>query len=181
MNDLAAALLRDAIISGMRIATETPIEQVPAAIADVLAALSRALDPALAERAGEVLGEAGLLASTCERSGQHKRAETIRAAVMAGTALLTANAALRAERDRYLRHLTAGAESLNAYKARAEAAEAQIAALTAQVERLTGAVKGLVEILDRHETKGPLPDVALMLCWLAAQDVRAVMREIGGQ
>lgn len=41
MNDLAAALLRDAIISGMRIATETPIEQVPAAIADVLAALLR--------------------------------------------------------------------------------------------------------------------------------------------
>lgn len=39
--DLAAALLRDAIISGMRIATETPIEQVPAAIADVLAALLR--------------------------------------------------------------------------------------------------------------------------------------------
>lgn len=27
-----AAVLRDAIVSGMRIATETPIEQVPAAI-----------------------------------------------------------------------------------------------------------------------------------------------------
>ena len=121
--NLAAALLRDAIISGMRIATETPIEQVPAAIADVLAALSRALDPALAERAGEVLGEAGLLASTCERSGQHKRAETIRAAVMAGTDLLTANAALRivmeeCYKDREMKLATRIAERLATLPAR---------------------------------------------------------------
>ena len=135
----------------------------------------RALDPAIAERTGEVLPRLRK-ADEYEPLGHDgwEAADLI-------TALLAANAALRVERDRYLRHLTAGAESLNADKARAEAAEAQIAALTARVEGLTGAVKGLVEILDRHETKGPLPDVALMLCWLAAQDVRAVMREIGGQ
>ena len=78
-------------------------------------------------------------------------------------------ASLRAQRNRYLRHLTAGDESLNAYKARAEAAEAE-------VEKLRQAVKGLAEVLDQHETKGPLPDTALMFCWLAAQNVRAVLR-----
>lgn len=46
---------------------------------------------------------------------------------------------------------------------------------------LREAVQGLVEVLDQNETKGPLPDVALMLCWLAAQEVRAVMCKDGGQ
>lgn len=41
---------------------------------------------------------------------------------------------------------------------------------------LMAAVQGLVEVLDQNETKGPLPDTALMFCWLAAQDVRAVLR-----
>lgn len=38
--------------------------------------------------------------------------------------LAATNEALVKERDRYLRHLTAGAESINAYKARAERLEA---------------------------------------------------------
>ena len=42
--------------------------------------------------------------------------------------------AAEAERDRYLRHLTAGAESLNAYKARAEAAEAKVEKLRGEVD-----------------------------------------------
>lgn len=48
--------------------------------------------------------------------------------------------------------------------------------VAAERDALLGAVKGLVEVLDQHETKGPLPDVALMFCWLAAQNVRAALR-----
>lgn len=48
--------------------------------------------------------------------------------------------------------------------------------VVAERDALLGAVKGLVEVLDQHETKGPLPDTALMFCWLAAQNVRAVLR-----
>lgn len=48
--------------------------------------------------------------------------------------------------------------------------------VAAERDALLGAVKGLVEVLDQHETKGPLPDTALMFCWLAAQNVRAVLR-----
>lgn len=53
--------------------------------------------------------------------------------------------------------------------ARAEAAEAK-------VEKLVEAAEGLSAILDKNETKGPLPDTVLMFCWLAAQNVRAVLR-----
>ena len=60
----------------------------------------------------------------------------------------------------------------------AEAA-AEIARLRAQVaagDKLAEAVAGLVSILDQNETKGPISDVQLMFCWLAAQDVRAAAK-----
>ena len=41
---------------------------------------------------------------------------------------------------------------------------------------LRKAVQGLVEVLDQNEMKGPLSDTALMFCWLAAQNIRAVLR-----
>ena len=175
MSNLAETILRDVpirgrIYTGGRINTGGNCLDELVLKKDVEAALTAAMDPAIAERAERLA-----------RSDDPKVMLYHGEYVEALRALLAQNAALRAERDRYLRHLTAGAESLNAYKARVEAAEAQIAALTARVEGLTGAVKGLVEILDQHETKGPLPDVALMFCWLAAQEVRAVMRKDGGQ
>jgi len=48
-----------------------------------------------------------------------------------------------------------------------------------EVAALVDAAEGLSAILDKHETKGPLPDIAMMLCWLAAQNVRAALRAIG--
>lgn len=56
---------------------------------------------------------------------------------------------------------------------------AEITRLRAQVEagdKLAEAVAGLVSILDQNETKGPISDVQLMFCWLAAQDVRAAAK-----
>lgn len=59
--------------------------------------------------------------------------------------------ALRAERDRYLRHLTAGAESINSYKADRDRLATANAALEAQVARLVGAVKEYHLALDRRQ------------------------------
>lgn len=50
--------------------------------------------------------------------------------------------------------------------------------VAAERDALLLAAQGLVEVLDQNETKGPLPDTALMFCWLAAQNVRAVLRGI---
>lgn len=47
-----------------------------------------------------------------------------------------------------------------------------------EVAALVEAAKGLAQVLNEHEGKGPLPDVALMMCWLAAQNVRAAMRAL---
>lgn len=47
-----------------------------------------------------------------------------------------------------------------------------------EVKALVEAVDGLIGVLNKHETKGPLPDEALMFCWLAAQEVRAVRRKM---
>ena len=63
----------------------------------------------------------------------------------------------------------------------ANAARAPLAEALAvpEVAALVDAAEGLSAILDKHETKGPLPDIAMMLCWLAAQNVRAALRAIG--
>jgi hypothetical protein len=56
---------------------------------------------------------------------------------------------------------------------------AEITRLRAQVEagdNLAEAVSGLIAILDRNDTKGPIPDIEMMFCWMAAQDVRAHWR-----
>ena len=55
------------------------------------------------------------------------------------------------------------------------------AAFCAQLGRpVNDALKRLVSVLDQHEGKGPLPDTALMFCWMAAQDVRAALRALKG-
>lgn len=41
---------------------------------------------------------------------------------------------------------------------------------------LMDAVERLVVVLDRNDKKGPIPDVEMMFCWLAAQDIRAAFR-----
>ena len=48
----------------------------------------------------------------------------------------------------------------------------------AEVQRLLGAVEALVVVLDRNDKKGPIPDVEMLFCWLAAQGVRAAFRKI---
>ncbi len=47
-----------------------------------------------------------------------------------------------------------------------------------EVQRLREAVEALVVVLDRNDKKGPIPDVEMMFCWLAAQGVRAAFRKI---
>ena len=43
-------------------------------------------------------------------------------------------------------------------------------------EVMDAAINGMVEILDRNDTKGPIPDVEMMFCWMAAQNIRAALR-----
>ncbi|XAI95316.1 hypothetical protein [Nostoc phage Nsp-JY18] len=98
--DLAAALLRDV----PRYEPDNPLDSAPSMKDDpqgdwlsrdeVLAALSRALDPAIAERAGEVVERLRGRPDAIEDVGRlrDEAADLI-------TALLAQNAALRAERD----------------------------------------------------------------------------------
>lgn len=48
----------------------------------------------------------------------------------------------------------------------------------AERDALRAAVEGLIAVLDRNDKKGPIPDVEMMFCWLAAQEVRAAFRKI---
>lgn len=53
------------------------------------------------------------------------------------------------------------------------------AAFLAQFGRpLNEALNRLVSVLNQNEGKGPLPDIALMFCWMAAQDVREALRAL---
>lgn len=175
---LAAALLKDVKRHGGWHA----LDPVPVMYeANVLAALTAAMDPALSERAGEVLerlqkadeyeplghdgwdaadlitallariaameaqikGLEGGIEAACDREAETER--KLRTALAASeTRAEAAEAerdALRAEADRYLRHLTTGAESLNEYKARAEAAETALVAERAKTAKLVEALK----------------------------------------
>lgn len=104
--------------------------------ADVLAALTAALD-GVDERAGEVLSRLRK-ADEYEPLGHDgwEAADLI-------TALLAQNAVLRAERDVSNELGRAFEQDAGQQRALAEAAEAQIAALTARVEGLTGALSKL--------------------------------------
>jgi hypothetical protein len=46
---------------------------------------------------------------------------------------------------------------------------------TAKLDRLEAAAMRLKAVLNQNDTKGPIPDVAMMFCWMAAQDVRAAL------
>lgn len=158
--DLAAALLKDV----PRYEPDNPLDSAPSMKDDpqgdwlsrdeVLTALSRTLDPAIAERAGKMLegGEFDPVSMYEEALGFANgtkvpakwalwaHSDLVRSRTLI-TALITQNAALRAENEAYREsHLHADKRLLHE-KARAEAAEAQIATLTAQVEGLTGALK----------------------------------------
>lgn len=94
--------------------------------AEVLAALTSALDPAIAERAGELLPDLQISADDGDIDCKE--------AVSLITALLTANAALRAERDILTANKNAAHELRRQNLARAEAAEAV-------AEKLRGALQ----------------------------------------
>lgn len=132
MTDLATALLRDvprfASPDGNLLAEK-----------DVLDTLSRALDPALTERAGEVL-ERLRKADEYEPLGHDgwEAADLI-------TTLLAQNAALRAERDELSSKLEVERALTDAVHRLAKSAEARIATLTARVEGLTGALEFYAE------------------------------------
>lgn len=55
---------------------------------------------------------------------------------------------------------------------------AELAAVQQREAGLTDAVERLVVVLDRNDKKGPIPDVEMMFCWLAAQDIRAALAEV---
>jgi len=62
---------------------------------------------------------------------------------------------------------------------RADTLAAELAASRAREAGLRGAVEALCAVLDRNDKKGPIPDVEMMFCWLAAQGVRAAFRSDG--
>lgn len=76
-----------------------------------------------------------------------------------------------------------GVATSRAERAEAEAADlrARLAAAEAQVGALTATIEGLITVLDRNDKKGPIPDVEMMFCWLAAQEVRAAFRKIASK
>lgn len=53
---------------------------------------------------------------------------------------------------------------------------AEVQRLRHERDELRAAVEGLIAVLDRNGEKGPIPDVEMMFCWLAAQNVRAAFR-----
>lgn len=55
---------------------------------------------------------------------------------------------------------------------------AEVQRLRHERDELRAAVEGLIAVLDRNGEKGPIPDVEMMFCWLAAQNVRAAFRKI---
>ena len=107
------------------------------------AALARAMDPALSERAGNLLPELqkAMVPYDPEVDAQEYWETLCSLSADLITALLAQNAALRAERDDARKWAAEQHACADRYAARADAAEAQIAALTARVERLTGALE----------------------------------------
>jgi len=102
-----------------------------------------------------------------------------------------------AQRLMQMRHreMLAADELMRKHQGRAVAAEAdrdRLAAANAALEarggagraerdQLRAAVEGLIAVLDRNGEKGPIPDVEMMFCWLAAQNVRAAFRNTEGR
>lgn len=108
--------------------------------ADVLSALTAALDPAIADRAGEVVKELRLPWTIAENMQPllPQAADLI-------TALLAQIAALRAERDALAERNKENSRLAEENAQGLRAAEAQIAALTARVEGLTGALRAIAD------------------------------------
>ena len=63
--------------------------------------------------------------------------------------------------------------------AAADKAKTELAAANAREAGLRKAVEALCAVLDRNDKKGPIPDVEMMFCWLAAQGVRVAFRSDG--
>lgn len=107
---------------------------------EVLAAITAAMDPAIAERAGEVVKAlracANGIGSFKTQKGDFGLCDDAADLI---TALLTANAALRAERDVSNELGRAFEEDAGQQRERAEAAEAERDALRAKVARMEGA------------------------------------------
>lgn len=132
----------------------------------VLAALTAALD-GVDERAEEVLE--GVTPGPWRKSGASINTKPDESAVSVRVSMGTRSREEAEDNARFIAWCREGVPALLA----------QIAALRAERDewrKLESAAQGLSEVLDQHETKGPLPDTALMFCWLAAQNVRAVLR-----
>lgn len=138
MSNLAETILQDVPRYGcweldsdaMRASTDGRYIELDA----VLAAITAAMDPAIAERAGEVAKRLRAVCTCNIDSSPCMAEDDCRDAISAAdliTALLTANAALRAERDEHAEALKVNNAVLCAALLRAKDAEAQIAALPA--------------------------------------------------
>ena len=112
--------------------------------AEVLAALSRALDPALAEQAGALTKR---LRKTEEAGHVHhlSKADRLAAADLI-TALLAQNAALRAERDEHRRNWERAFNANTALEERLAAAEAKVEKLRGALVDLTAAFAKKVDV-----------------------------------
>ena len=85
--------------------------------------------------------------------------------------------------DELIRRGDALAVTVNEYlRAKIAALPAvQPAPVAPEMAALVEAAKGLAEVLNRNRGKGPIPDVELMFCWLAAQTVCAALAALEGR
>lgn len=148
MTTLAAALLRDVPRYDASAVMWTLEDVEPKSTADgkwlcyteVLAALTAALDPAIAERAGELLPDLQISADDGDIDCK-EAADLI-------TALLAQNAALRAERDAVVTARDTMGNLWAQEKARAEAAEAEVERLRGELQNATEAKLDAISTLD---------------------------------
>jgi len=157
--------------------TDNRIQELEAALlaarADTEVAVALALEEAakaLDERGQQEQVNFGL--DRCTQNFYRARNIVRAIAPASGVAKLEA---LRAERDEWKRLAVAGeitARHMNIVEAERAAANARETALRKSVEALCA-------VLDRNDKKGPIPDVEMMFCWLAAQGVRIAFRSDG--
>lgn len=88
-------------------------------------------------------------------------------------------AKLRAERDDAVADCTMARSGREIAISDRDRLAAELSASRAREAGLRGAVEALCAVLDRNDKKGPIPDVEMMFCWLAAQGVRAAFRSDG--
>ena len=167
----------DRYINGVLMAEGVTVEKQP----DIASAMKAAAIIASRGPHGEVpvliVREGASEHAALIREAEAERDEAQRLMQMRHREMLAADELMRKHQGRAV-----AAEAERDRLAAANAAlEAQVGARRAERDQLRAAVEGLIAVLDRNGEKGPIPDVEMMFCWLAAQNVRAAFRNTEGR